>query len=154
MLVILIYCHLQRYKSYYCWLHFLLILAKKKNVPMMQLLCLCILITLFFWVPLMSLQSFDATTFTEEKKLDWEWRSREHASVCHHQVYIYIFSCESLSVVGQKINMTHAAEVFPGSQVLYHSAVWVIMLSTRKSSIVLLLLPLCLWEWCEALSRV
>lgn len=28
------------------------------------------------------------------------------------------------------------------------------MPSTRKSSISLLVLPLCLWEWCEALSRV
>lgn len=64
-----------------------------------------------------------------------------------------ILSCESLSVVGQKIKMTHA-EVFPGSRALHESAAWVIMpMSTRKSSISLLVLPLCLLEWGEALSR-
>lgn len=64
-----------------------------------------------------------------------------------------ILSCESLSVLGQKIKMTHA-EVFPGSRALHESAAWVIMpMSTRKSSISLLVLPLCLLEWGEALSR-
>lgn len=100
----------------------------------------------------MSLQSFDATYR--------DWRMKKQGAckcVCMSSstlnIFMYIFSCESLSVVGQRINMTHA-EVFPGSQVLHDSVGWVIVPSTRKGSISLPVLPLCLWEWCEALSRV
>lgn len=161
LVILIVYCHLQRYKSCNCWLNCLLNLADIS--PMMQLLCLCRLITQYLWVLSTSLHCLMRLHLQMKKRKPTRQRMKKQGAckcvACHHQlyiyvcVYIYIFSCESLSVVGQKINMTHA-EVFPGSQVLYASAGWVIMPSTWKSSISLLVLPLCLWEWCEALSRV
>lgn len=75
------------------------------------------------------------------------------ASVCLCQLWIHIFLCGQLSESGLIINMTHA-EVFPGCWELNASVGWVIVALTRKSSISLLVLPLCLWEWCEAPSHV
>lgn len=75
------------------------------------------------------------------------------ARVCLCQLWICIFWCEQLSESGLIINMTHA-EVFPACRELNASVGWVIAASTRKRSISLLVLPLCLWEWCEAPSHV
>lgn len=75
--ILTVYCHLQRYKSYNCWLSCLLILAK--IFPRMQLLCLCWLITHRLWV--MSLQSFDAAKLTA-KSITWLRMKKQGACKC------------------------------------------------------------------------
>lgn len=90
---------------------------------MMELLWLLVLITHYLWVSSVSFQSFDAERMFKKKK-NTENEEAGSMQLCVHVIIclnIHILSCESLSVVGQKINMTQA-EVFPESQVLYDSA--------------------------------
>lgn len=66
---------------------------------------LCCVNSLLSYSLLMLLQTFELDT-----------GNMRTSSMC-----LNILSCESLSVVGQKIKMTHA-EVFPGSRALHESA--------------------------------
>lgn len=111
--------------------------------------CSCyICVSQNLWELFMSLQSFDATTLTGGKKE----RKRIKQCKCVHippSLNMYILMWVTVSC-----GLENNTEVFPGSQMLYYSSWWVIILSTRKCSISLPVLPLCLWEWGEALSHV